>query len=62
MQKPNFMNVFNISKALYLLENGMDYADINDDHTLVVAWDNTVWACKCDGVSLRDAIMVQRIV
>ena len=60
--KNKFLNVFNISKALYLLENGMDYAEINDDHTLVVAWDNTVWACKVDGISLRDAVMVQRIV
>lgn len=62
MKNPNFLNVFNIAKALYLLENGMDYADIGDDHVLVVAWDNTVWACKADGISFRDMFMVQRIV
>ena len=62
MKNPNFLNVFNISKALYLLENNMDYADINDEHTLIVAFDNTVWACKCNGHVLDDAIMVQRIV
>lgn len=62
MKNPNFLNVFNIAKALYLLENGMDYADIGDDHVLVVAWDNTVWVCKVECVSLNDAVMVQRIV
>lgn len=62
MNTPNFLNVFNISKALYLLENCLDYADINDDHVMIVAYDSTVWACKCNGVELSKATLVQRIV
>lgn len=62
MKNPHFLNVFNIATALHLLETGMDYADIGDDHTLIVAFDNTVWACKLDGVELSKATMVQRIV
>lgn len=62
MKNPHFLNVFNIATALHLLETGKDYADICDDHTLIVAFDNTVWACKLDGVELSKATMVQRIV
>lgn len=62
MKSPHFLNVFNIATALHLLETGKDYADIGDDHTLIVAFDNTVWACKLDGVELSKATMVQRIV
>lgn len=62
MKNMNFLNVFNIATALHLLETGCDYADINDDHVLIVACDETVWACKPNGVSLNDATLVQRIV
>lgn len=68
MKTPNFLNVFNISKALSMLESGRSYEEINDDHVLVVAWDRTVWACMDKGSdsNLRDGLrtifMVQRIV
>jgi hypothetical protein len=64
MKKHNFLNVFNISKALHLLENGLDYADMIDDLVMVVAPDNTVWVCKDDGVScgFNSLKLVQRIV
>lgn len=62
MKNSNFLNVFNIATALHLLETGKDYADINDDHVLIVAYDKTVWACKANGVSLDKSTMVQRIV
>lgn len=62
MKKTSFLNVFNIATALHLLETGSDYADINEDHVLIVAYDNTVWACTMDGVELSKATMVQRIV
>lgn len=62
MKKTSFLNVFNIATALHLLETGRDYADINEDHVLIVAYDNTVWACTMDGVELSKATMVQRIV
>lgn len=62
MRNPHFLNVFNIARALHLLENDMDYADIADDHVMIVAFDKTVWACKPNGVHLDDATLVQRIV
>lgn len=62
MKNLNFLNVFNIATALHLLETGKDYADINDDHILVVACDQTVWACKLECVSLANAKLVQRII
>lgn len=62
MRNPHFLNVFNIARALHLLETGKDCADIADDHVMIVAPDQTVWACKPNGVSLNDATMVQRIV
>lgn len=62
MRNPHFLNVFNIARALDLLERGADYAEIADDHYMIVAFDKTVWACKPNGVSLDDATMVQRIV
>ena len=62
MRKSNFLNVFNIATALYLLETGADYAEINDDHVAIVAYDGTVWACMPNGVHLDDATMVQRLV
>jgi len=62
--KHNFLNVFNIAKAQYLLENCLDYAAMSDDLVMVVAHDNTVWICKDDGVScsLNSLKLVQRIV
>lgn len=62
MRNPHFLNVFNIASALHLLETGKDYADIADDHVLIVAFDGTVWACKPNGISLNAATLVQRIV
>lgn len=62
MKNLNFLNVFNIATALHLLETGKDYADICDDHVLIVAADETVWACKPNGVELSKATLVQRIV
>lgn len=62
MKNNNFLNVFNIAKAQYLLENSMDYADMSDDYVMIVACDQTVWVCTLEGVSLFDAKLVQRIV
>lgn len=64
MKAHNFLNVFNIAKALHLLENSLDYAAMSDDLVMVVAHDNTVWICKDDGVScaLNALKLVQRIV
>lgn len=62
MKTNNFLNVFNIAKAQYLLENCMDYADMSDDYIMIVAHDQTVWVCTLDGISLNDAKLVQRIV
>lgn len=62
MRNKNFLNVFNIATALYLLETGKDYAEICDDHVLIVAADNTVWVCKPNGVNLNNATLVQRLV
>lgn len=62
--KHNFLNVFNIAKAQYLLENCLDYADMCDNLVMVVAHDSTVWICKEDGVScdMHSLKLVQRIV
>lgn len=64
MKNNNFLNVFNIAKAHYLLENCLDYANMCDDLVMVVANDNTVWVCRDDGVSCdMDSLkLVQRIV
>jgi hypothetical protein len=64
MKAHNFLNVFNISKALHLLENNLDYAAMSDDLVMVVAHDNTVWVCREDGSScaLDNLKLVQRIV
>lgn len=60
--KHNFLNVFNIAKAQYLLENSLDYAEMSDDMAMIVANDQTVWVCTINGVYLNDAKLVQRIV
>lgn len=62
MNRPLFLNVFNIATALHLLETGRDYADISDEHVMIVANDKTVWMCKSNGVSLDDATLIQRLV
>mgnify|MGYP001589335921 CR=1 FL=1 len=62
MKNKSFLNVFNIAKAQYLLENCLDYADMSDDHVMVVAYDNTVWVGTLDGVNLRETKLVERIV
>lgn len=62
MKHPNFLNVFNEYRAMQLLENGCDYADMSDDYVMIVACDQTVWVCTLEGVSLFDAKLVQRIV
>lgn len=60
----NFLNVFNIAKARYLVDNCLDYAAMCDDLVMVVAHDNTVWICRDDGIScgLDSLKLVQRIV
>lgn len=60
----NFLNVFNIAKATILLETGLDYAELDNDHVMVVAYDKTVWVCKDSGLScsLDELKMVQRIL
>jgi hypothetical protein len=61
--KHNFLNVFNQHRALQLMENGCDYADMTDDLVMIVANDSTVWVCSLDNsVSLNDAKLVQRLV
>lgn len=62
MNRPLFLNVFNIATALHLLETGRDYADYGDEHVMIVAYDKTVWMCKSNGISLNDATFVQRLV
>lgn len=64
MKSSNFLNVFNIAKAQYLLENCLDYAAMSDDLVMVVAHDNTVWVCRDDRFScaLHAFKMIQRII
>lgn len=62
MKNTSFLNVFNIAIATSMLENSLDYHELDDDHLLIVAYDNTVWACKGNGVFLDDATLIQRIV
>lgn len=62
MKNTSFLNVFNIAKAQYLLENCLDYANMCDDRIMVVAYDNTVWVGTLDGVNLSETKLIERIV
>jgi len=61
--KHNFLNVFNEHRALQLLENGCDYADMTDNLVMIVANDGSVWVCTLDNsVNINDAKLIQRLV